>query len=135
MRNFLAELETPQRDSYAISDLARREPRIRHAQRLLRAAAGSIEARVRGPDWVRYRDATLTLQLAVFEVAFNLGYENGLIARGPVSPDSRAPPEQGPEKALQLELRRALAHAPVRSNRAARVLLEIAVGLVGTADP
>lgn len=67
-RNFLAELDAPQRDRYAIDDLARREPRIRRAQRLLRAAARSIDARMLGPDWIRYRDAAMALQLAIFEV-------------------------------------------------------------------
>jgi hypothetical protein len=134
-RNFLAELDTPQRDRYAIDDLARREPRIRRAQRLVRAAARSVEARVHGPDWIRYRDAAMTLQLAIFEVAFNLGYENGLIARTSATPGDHGTSEQNAERTLHLELRRALAHAPLRSDRAARVVLEIALGLIGVGDP
>ncbi|HVV53581.1 MAG TPA: hypothetical protein VHO06_28250 [Polyangia bacterium] len=44
---------------------------------------------------MRYLDAALSFHLSVFEVAFNLGYENGLIGRAGFGPTPRSGTRDG----------------------------------------
>jgi hypothetical protein len=127
-RNFLGELEPSLRDRYALDDLARRDPRLRGLHRRLRAVSRTIEARIGGPDWVRYSDARALLQTAEFELAFNLGFENGLIA-GRADTLAAESSENEPAERLRMSVRRALAEVPLAANAALTVLLELAHAL------
>lgn len=80
-RNFLDELEPALLQPDAIEDLAHRDPRLRNAYRVLRRWSRKIRLQVPSDDWASLRDARALIQTMEFELAFNLGFETGLLAR------------------------------------------------------
>jgi hypothetical protein len=133
--NFLAQLEPTQRDGYAFDDLARREPRLRRAYRPVQALGRLLQAKIGGPDWVRFADARTRFQTALFEVAFNLGFENGIIRTRSELVRQRHPSDS--ERHLADELRKVVALANVGADRAIVAILGLAYALadVGVGAP
>jgi hypothetical protein len=80
-RNFLDELEPDLRQPDAIEDLAHRDPNLRNAYRALRRWSRKIRSKVPSSDWASFRDARVVIQTMEFELAFNLGFETGHLAR------------------------------------------------------
>ena len=125
--NFLAELEPTQRDGYAFDDLALREPPLRRAYRRVQALGRILQARTGGPDWVRFTAARTRFQTALFEVAFNLGFENGIIrTRGELV---RQGHPSDSERHLSDELRKVVALADVGADRTIVAVLGLAYAL------
>ena len=77
--NFLDEIEAPAPEPQALYDLACREPAIRRAYRKVQSLGKTLQARIGGPTWAGFADARTNFQTALFELAFNLGFENGII--------------------------------------------------------
>jgi hypothetical protein len=128
-RNFLAELEPELRDRYALDDLALRDPRCRHAYRKVQMLGRILQSRMGGPDWVRFTDARTSFQTALFELAFNLGFENGMIrTRAESLRGGKTHPEEV-ERRFSAALRSLLAAAPLTADRAMLSLLELAYAL------
>ncbi len=126
-RNFLAEIEPPERDLYALDDLALREPRLRRAYRKVQTLGRALQERVGRADWTRFTDARTFFQSALFELAFNLGFENGLIKVQAEVLRERKP--TGAERRFGEELRQIVARAPVSAERAMLTVLELAYAL------
>lgn len=80
-RNFLSELDPNLREVDAIEDLAHREPTLRKAYRSLRHWSRKIRSQVPTAHWVSFADARGLVQTTEFELAFNLGFEAGHLAR------------------------------------------------------
>jgi hypothetical protein len=80
-RNFLAELDPNLREVDAIEDLAHRDPNLRKAYRSLRHWSRKIRSQVPTDHWVSFADARGLVQTTEFELAFNLGFEAGHLAR------------------------------------------------------
>jgi hypothetical protein len=131
--NFLADLEPTRRDRYAFDDLALREPRLRRAYRKVQALGRLLQAKVSGPDWVRFSDARTQFQTALFELAFNLGFENGLIRTRSELVRQRHPSDA--ERSLGDELRKAVALAEVSADRAIVAVLGLACALADSPPP
>jgi hypothetical protein len=125
--NFLAELEPTQRDGYAFDDLAQREPPLRRAYRPVQTLGRILQAKIGGPDWVRFTDARTRFQTALFQVAFNLGFENGIIRTRSELVRQRHPSD--PERLLGDELRKVIALANVGADRAIVAVLGLAYAL------
>jgi hypothetical protein len=125
-RNFLAELDPELRDSRAIDDLARESVHLRRLHAAVRALSRPIRSRIGRKAWVEFGDARSALQAAEFELAFNLGFENGLIAAQTKLPRRGA---SEPERQLHQELRRLLAGAALPGNRLLALLLEFSRAL------
>lgn len=128
--NFLADLEPMQRDRYAFDDLALREPRLRRAYRRVQVLGRALQARIGGSEWVRFSDARTRFQTALFELAFNLGFENGMI-RTRSELVRRTHPSEA-ERLLADELRKVVAHAEVGPDRAIVAVLGLAYALAGS---
>lgn len=125
-RNFLAELDPRLRDTRAIDDLARESVHLRRLQAAVRKRSGPIRSRIGRKAWVEFADARSALQAAEFELAFNLGFENGLIA-AQTRLHRRAASE--PERQLREDLRGLLAGAVLPRNRLLALLLEFSRAL------
>jgi hypothetical protein len=126
-RNFLAEIEPAERNLYALEDLAVREPRLRRAYRKVQTLGRALQERVGRSDWTRFTDARTFFQSALFELAFNLGFENGLIKVQAEVLRERKP--TGAERRFGEELRQIVARAPVSAERAMLTVLELAYAL------
>jgi hypothetical protein len=130
--NFLADLEPVQRDRYALDDLALREPLLRRAYRKVHVLGKVLQARVGGPDWVRFTDARTGFQSALFELAFNLGFENGVIRTRSELVRQTHPSDA--ERLLSDELRKVIALGEVSADRAIVAVLGLAYALADGAD-
>jgi len=125
--NFLADLEPAQRDRYAFDDLALREPQLRRAYRKFQVLGRLLQGKVGGPDWVRFSDARTEFQTALFEVAFNLGFENGILRTRSELVRQKHPSDT--ERTLRDELRKVVALAEVSADRAIVAVLGLAYAL------
>jgi len=134
-RNFLAELEPEQRDRYALDDLALRDPRCRHTYRNVQRLGRILQTRMGGPDWVRFTDARTSFQTALFELAFNLGFENGMIKMRAESLRGSKTHSVEMERRFSAGLRSLLAAAPLTAERAMLLLLEVAYALAAAEMP
>jgi hypothetical protein len=126
-RNFLAEIEPAERSLYALEDLAVREPRLRRAYRKVQTLGRALQERVGRSEWTRFTDTRTFFQSALFELAFNLGFENGLIKVQAEVLRERKP--TGAERRFGEELRQIVARAPVSAERAMLTVLELAYAL------
>jgi hypothetical protein len=125
--NFLLDLEPIQRDRYALDDLALREPALSRAYRKVQVLGKALQSRVGGPDWVRFTDARTIFQSALFELAFNLGFENGVIRTRSELVRQTHPSDA--ERLLSDELRKVVALAEVSAERAIVAVLGLAYAL------
>ena len=128
--NFLADLEPTQQDRYAFDDLALREPQLRRAYRRVQVLGRALQVRIGGPDWVRFSDARTRFQTALFELAFNLGFENGIIRTRSELVRRTHPSES--ERLLGDELKKVIAQAEVSADRAIVAVLGVAYALAGS---
>ena len=125
--NFLADLESTQREQYTLDDLALRDPALRRAYRKVQTLGKALQTRVGGPDWVRFSDARTRFQTALFELAFNLGFENGIIrTRSEMVRQTHA---SDAERQLGDELRRVVALSGMDAERAMMAMLGVAYAL------
>jgi len=130
-RNFLAELEPELRESGHIEDLIGREPRLRALNAKVAALARRLRPGINSRDWLAYADARAFLRTAEFELAFNLGFENGLVLGraerlAPPVPPRGHPHEDDPRH----DLLRVLAGTTRPPEDAATRLLELALALL-----
>ena len=133
-RNFLAEIDPELRDTHAIDDLAREDVALRRLHGTVRKISLSIRQRIDRAEWLEFADARSALQTAEFELAFNLGFENGLIA-GRTEPSTESRGRGGNKtaharyEALRGEIRQMVAHASIPHARVLAVLLEFSRAL------
>ncbi len=78
-RDFLAEFEPELNQPHAIEELAHDDPALRRAYRALRRRSREVQAQVRNENWASFSDARVLVQTLEFELAFNLGFEHGLL--------------------------------------------------------
>jgi hypothetical protein len=130
-RNFLAELEPPLRETNALDDVARRDPRLRRLQRRLALASRTIRGRVSSEVWVSFSDASLAVLSAEFELAFNLGFENGFLSGRTERTRSSRPPL--PDDRFASDIRRLIAGTEAPRERLLGALLEVSSALAAGA--
>ena len=129
-RNFLAELERQQEgdDLHPFDMFARREPRIRRLKARLRVASGAMRGRIAAAARLTIEDTRAELEAALFETAFNVGFEHGLIAeRAASSGGGGASPS---ERRFRLAVRRLLADSELSSPDAGSALLDFCRALM-----
>jgi len=133
--NFLDEIEAPAPEPQALYDLACHEPALRRAYRKVQSLGKTLQARIGGPTWAGFADARTNFQTALFELAFNLGFENGIIRTRTEMVRERHPSDS--ERHLSDELRKVVAVANVGANRALVAVLGLAYALAdsGAAAP
>ena len=78
-RDFLAEFEPELNQPHAIEELAHNDPTLRRAYQALRRRSREVQAQVRNKNWASFSDARVLVQTLEFELAFNLGFEQGLL--------------------------------------------------------
>jgi len=125
--NFLAEVESPESADPALYDLALREPALRRAYRRVEVLGKTLQARIGGPDWARLADARGAFQTALFDLGFNVGFENGIIRTRAELVRQGHPTDA--EKSLGDELRRIVAVSGLSAERATVAVLGIAYAL------
>jgi hypothetical protein len=128
--NSLTELEPTDGEPYTLYDLALRDPVLRRAHRKVQVLGKALEARIGGPDLVRLTDARTYFEIALFEMAFNVGFENGII-RARAELVLRGHPSDS-ERQLSDEFRKVVAAADLGADRALVAVLGLAYAL---ADP
>ncbi len=129
-RNFLAELEPDLRDTHAIDDLARRDPRLRRLQAGVRVTSRSIRSRVKPDAWIEFADLLAAARTMEFEIAFNLGFENGLVrGRVEAAGKGRHRKRTVEERGFEGEIRRLIAGSEIASNRLLALLAELCAAL------
>lgn len=125
-RNFLEELEPHLRDAQAIEEVAHRSPRLRGLYRRLSRLSEPLRRRLLSRDWVRYSDVRALIQTSEFELAFNLGFENGIVVARAESLRSGRHTVRRPPPRLAADLRAALAILPLQWEPLLPTLLELA---------
>jgi hypothetical protein len=125
-RNFLAEFEPTLRETNALDDLARQDPHLRRLKTRMARASKEVQRAVGRKVWIAFADSRLDLSLAEFDLAFNLGFENGLVAGKTL----RQRHASGPDAArFSADLRRLIAGAAVPRQELLGALLELSSAL------
>jgi hypothetical protein len=127
-RDFLGELEPSLAETNALDDVARRDPHLRRLRRRLTVASKPIRRAVSPRIWVAFSDAKLDLSLAEFELAFNLGFENGLLA-GRTPRGHRRGTTGGQAARFAADLRRLIAGALIPRPDLLSALLDLSTAL------
>jgi hypothetical protein len=133
-RNFFAELEPDLGQPHPIEELAHRDPELRRAYRKLRGQTRGFQAQVRNADWIRFQDARVLVQTMEFELAFNLGFEQGLVTGRAESFHHRTSVPKG-EMALRNRLLALTTNETLPPDEMAAVLLEHAWALTRQPPP
>jgi hypothetical protein len=107
-RDFAAELEREIRDTHAIDDIANKDPSLRRLRGRVVALSKVVRSRADARAWGRLEDARALADAAAFRLAFNLGYENGVIAERIAAAQSKRRPSRS-SRQFVLEVRRLLA--------------------------
>jgi hypothetical protein len=107
-RDFAAELEREIRDTHAIDDIANRDAGLRRLRARVVALSKVVRSRGDARAWGRFEDARALAEAAAFRLAFNLGYENGVIAER-IAAAQRKGRSFRDSRAFVLEVRRLLA--------------------------
>jgi hypothetical protein len=127
-RDFAAALEREVRDTHAIDDIANRDPALRRLRGRVVALSKVVRSRADARAWGRLEDARALADAAAFRLAFNLGYENGVIAER-IASTQRKGRRLRESRGFLLEVRRLLAvTGPTSENLLA--LLDICRALV-----
>lgn len=123
-RNFLAELERPTREDIHPFDLfARREARIRRIKARLQVASRVAQAQTDNASRIAVADLRSDLEVAIFESAFNLGFEHGVINERTAGHVGRRLTTAG-QKRFRQSIRRLLAETDLSTQDAAAALLD-----------
>lgn len=124
MRNFLAELERSAEDDLDPFDLfVRRELRICRIKARLRLASRKAWDQIDAASRVPVEDLRSELEVAIFESAFNLGFEHGIIAERTGGAGRSRQTKTGQER-FRLSIKRLLVEADLPAEDAASALLD-----------
>jgi len=129
--DFLAEFEPELNQPHAIEELAHKDPALRRAYRALRKCSREMQSHVRNGRWARFSDARVLVQTLEFELAFNLGFEQGLLRGRAESLDGGVRRGQHTARGPRLDsrIRAALAASEVHPDQAIATLLRLAYAL------
>lgn len=136
-RNHFAEIAALSPDEpHPIDRLLERESHLRRVARRIGRLLAKVQAQVEPADLLAFEAEQTLLDSARVELAFNLGFENGLVlGRADALRQVARRSRDVKEKALVAELRAALARTPASAGRTAAVLMELAWALVLPAGP
>lgn len=136
-RNHFVEIAAPSPDQpHPVDRLLEREPHLRKIGRRTGRLLAKVQSQVNPADLLAFEAEQTLLDAARIEVAFNLGFENGLVqGRADALRQIARRSRDGKEKALVADLRAVLARTRASPSRTAVLLLELAWGLVLGADP
>ncbi len=136
-RNHFAEIATLSPDEpHPVDRLLEREPHLRRAARRTGRLLAKVQAQVKPADLLAFEAEQTLLDGARVEVAFNLGFENGLVlGRADTLRQIARRARDRREKALVADLRAALARTQASPGRTAVLLLELAWAFVLGAVP
>ena len=124
-RDFLAELERPaaEEDLHPFDVFARREARIRRLKARLRVASGKARAETDAARRAVVEDLRSDLEVAIFESAFNLGFEHGVINERTAGRADRRKAKRAQQR-FRASIRRLLAGTDLSTQEAAAALLD-----------
>jgi flagellar biosynthesis/type III secretory pathway protein FliH len=130
-RNHFAEMAPLSSDKlHPIDALLEREPHLRKVARRTARLLAKLQEQANPANLLEFEAERTLLDTARVEVAFNLGFENGLVlgrAEGLRQTTRRS--RDGKEKALLADLRAALAATRASPHRASLLLQELALAL------
>jgi len=131
-RNHFAEIAAPSPDQqHPVDRLLERERHLRKIARRTGRLLAKIQAQVKPADLLAFEAEQTLLDNARVEVAFNLGFENGLVlGRADALRQIARGSHDGEEKALVADLHAALARTQASPGRTAVVLMELAWAFV-----
>jgi hypothetical protein len=118
-------LEPDLRDPRDVEELAQREAGLASLRSSLRAATRSIRPLIGAKRWIEFADANAAVRTAEFELAFNLGFEHGIIAARAESKWARPTAADRAARRFQTEVRRLFAASTIPARDATSVLLRI----------
>lgn len=131
-RNHFAEVAASSPDQpHPVDGLLEQEPHLRRIARRTGRLLAKVQAQVKPADLLAFEAEQTLLDGARVAVAFNLGFENGLLlGRGDGLRQTAARSLDGNERALEANLRAALGCTRTSPDRTAALLLELAWAFV-----